>query len=80
MAREAVRNEPSVSCSLKERGLSTARVALACNQISFMYLLHSFFSFFCIGTNYMLAMGVYVRQWLLINSHLMYAYLFLFLC
>ena len=27
MVRETVRNEPSVSCSLKERGLSTARVA-----------------------------------------------------
>ena len=27
MAREAIRNEPSISCSLKERGLSTARVA-----------------------------------------------------
>ena len=27
MARETVRSEPSVSCSLKERGLSTARVA-----------------------------------------------------
>ena len=36
-----------------------------------MYLLHFFFFFFfCIGTNYMLAMGVYVKQWLLINCHL----------
>ena len=52
------------------------------NRISFMYLLHPFFFFlffFCIGTNYMLAMGVYIKQWLLINCHLLYAYLFLFL-
>ena len=27
MARETVQNEPSVSCSLKERGLSTTQVA-----------------------------------------------------
>ena len=26
--------------------------------------------FFCIGTNYMLAMAIYVKQWLLINCHL----------
>ena len=26
--------------------------------------------FFCIGTNYMLAMVIYVKQWLLINCHL----------
>ena len=34
------------------------------NRISFMYLLHPFFFlfFFCIGTNYMLAMGVYIKQ------------------
>ena len=74
MARETVRNEPSVSCSLKERGLSTVRVAYlyvtswcCSDRIIFMYLLHFFF---WIGTNYMLAMGVYVKQWLLIKYHL----------
>ena len=81
MARETVRSEPLVSCSLKERGLSTARVAslyvpswCCSDRIIFMYLLHSFFFFFLfffgIGTNYMLAMVMYVKQWLLINCHL----------
>ena len=74
MAREAVRNEPSVSCSLKERGLSTSLVAYPYVPLGVvairLFLCTSctlfFFSDFCIGTNYMLAMGVYVKQWLLI--------------
>ena len=77
MARETVRNEPSVSCSLKERGLSTARVAYlyvpswcCSDRIIFMYLLHFFCFCFCIDTNYMLSMSVYVKQWLLIKYHL----------
>ena len=86
MAREIVRNEPSVSCSLKERGLSTTRVAYLYVPLGVVMIGLSlctsctfFFFFFWIGTNYMLAMGVYVKQWLLINCHLLYAYLFLFL-
>ena len=43
-----------------------------------MYLLHSFFSFFLLAET-MLTMDAYVRQWLLIICHLVYAYLFLFL-
>ena len=73
MAREAVRNEPSVSCSLKERGLSTARVAYLYVPLGVvvirLFLCTSctlFFSDFCISANYILAMGVYVKQWLLI--------------
>ena len=69
MAREAVRNEPLVSCSLKERGLSTTRVAYlyvplgdvvirlalctSCTLFFFFFLF--LFFFFGIGTNYMLA-------------------------
>ena len=84
MAREALRNEPSVSCSLKERGLSTSLVAylyvplgVVVIGFSVLYLLHYFFFFLLVET--MLTMVVYVRQWLLINCHVVYAYLFLFL-
>ena len=80
MARETVRNEPLVSYSLKERGLSTTRVAylyvplgivmIGLSLCTSCTLFLFFFCFLCIGTNYMLAMGVYVKQWLLINCHL----------
>ena len=86
MAREAVRNEPSVSCSLKERGLSTSLVAYLYVPLGvvairlFLCTSCTFFFFFFSRLLYwhkLYACHGCVCKTMVTNCHLLYAYLLL---